>query len=370
MEFQYSEYIVRITLNPVDIIVRFEHTTNFRAYEQTFFERDFPEAALLGGLEFLGKALISAFQQEKAGGEVTIEDFKKSNTTVSFNLTINNPLFVSAIMFPIELHALRKESGNVDVSVLNRKVKEMSDGFEPRLLKLQQALETRLATLDTLTSKLKEMEERCGDVITLPGCEYAIPTTLNTLTLVRNNTGLPNGEYVSGLMPQMKCNPKNTSNQSVSFNQDYPFQNHQHGYANTWAPAVGYYPHNGIHNLKNLKYMRSCTQLVVSGTSELRDYSPIGEMPHLTHLTIVSSRSINPHSNPIQYPNQGNNPILTDIKWVKNLKNLQSLTLLGCSSLSDITPLKDLPNLRELDIRETAVRNTDFLINPNLKITK
>lgn len=369
MEFQYTDYLVRITLNPVDIIVRFEHNTNFRAYEQTFFERDFPEAGLLGGLEFLGKALTSAFKQQKPG-ELTIDDFKATNSMISFDLTINNPLFVTAIMFPIELHALRKESGNVDMNVLNRKVKEMTEGFEPRLAKLTEALETRLAAVDTLTARLKEIEERCGDAIVLPGCEYAIPTTLVSLTLARNNTGLPNGEVISGILPQMKCNPKNTSNQPQPFQPDMPFQNHQHAIMNTWTAAPGYYSHNGIQNIKNLKYMRSCSHLTLSGTSEIRDYSVLGEMPWLTHLTIVNSRSLQFTPQGPTYPSQGNNPVLIDIKWITKLKNLHSLTLLGCSSLSDITPLKDLPNLRELDIRETAVRNTDFLINPHLKITK
>lgn len=361
MEFQYTDYLVRITLNPVDVIVRFEHNTNFRAYEQTFFERDFPEAGLLGGLEFLGKALTSAFKQQKPG-ELTIEEFKASNSSISFDLTINNPLFVNAISFPIELQALRKESGNVDMNVLNRKVKEMNDSLEPRLAKLQAALETRLAIVDSLTVRLKEMEDRCGNHIVLPGCDYAISATLTSLSLIRNNTFLPSGSCFSSICPGMAVNTSNTN-----FDPCQPFRNDQAGinhHMRLWAPNPGSYVHTGLSSLDNLKYMKNCQVLVLSGTSEVRDYSPIGQMVSLTNLTIVSSRGPNGTSN------SGNNPVLTDIKWIKNLKHLQSLTLLGCSSLSDITPLKDLPNLRELDIRETAVRNTDFLINPNLKITK
>ena len=62
MEFNYSDYLVRLTFNPTDIIIRFEHNKTFRSYEQTFFERDYPETMLMGGLEFLGKLLRAAFE--------------------------------------------------------------------------------------------------------------------------------------------------------------------------------------------------------------------------------------------------------------------------------------------------------------------
>ncbi len=368
MEFNYSDYLVRITLNPVDIIVRFEHNTNFRSYEQTFFDRDFPEASFLGGLEFVGKALSTAFSVKP--GDVSIEGFKKTTASLSFQVVISNPLFVSPMCLSFDLPAVRKDSGNLDVNVLNRKVKEMSEGFEPRLKKLQDALETRLAVVDTLTLRLKEMEERCGDVITLSGCDFVIPITLTSLILLRNNTANNQGEFVSTLYPNMKCAPKNNNGWLIPFNQDQPFQNPQNGIYNNWTTAPGYIAHNSIKNIKNLKYLRSCTTLVIGGTNELQDYSPIGEMTWLTNLTICSARTVNSPNGAPQYSNLGHNPPINNISWVKNLKGLQSLTLLGCSSLSDITPLKDLPNLRELDIRETAVRNTDFLINPNLKITK
>jgi hypothetical protein len=367
MEFQYKEYLVRITLNPVDIIVRFEHNTNFRAYEQTFFERDFPEAGLLGGLGFLGKALTTAFKQQTPG-ELTIEEFKATNNSVSFELTINNPLFVTAIMFPIELHALRKESGNVDMNVLNRKVKEMTEGFEPRLAKLTEALETRLAAVDTLTNRLKEMEERTGNHIVIPGCMFAIPVTSPSLLLVRDRTCLPDTRAFSIMMPGQSTAGNWSNNSAVNWNLIAQGVNHT-GHAVTFQQCPDAFAFEKLTSISNLKYLKNCRQITISGASELSDYSVLGEMPWLTHLTIVSSRSYH-NTNPPTWINAGNNPILRDITWVKNLKSLHSLTLLGCSSLSDVTPLRDVPTLRELDIRETAVRNTDFLINPNLKITK
>lgn len=359
MEFNYSDYLVRITLNPVDIIVRFEHNTNFRSYEQTFFDRDFPEASFLGGLEFVGKALSTAFSIKP--GDVSIEGFKKTTASLSFQVVISNPLFVSPMCLSFDLPAVRKESGNLDVNVLNRKVKEMSE-----------ALEKRLTVLDTLTLRLKEVEERCGSSITLPGCIFAIPINLTSLILVRNQTVLPDGRAFTTMMPghhtsgQYNNNPVNFTNMLMG---------HNHlGYTVSWNPAQEAFAFDKLTSLSNLKYLKHCKQLTLSGCMEVADYSVLGEMPWITHLTIVSSRQWAQHNtsngNQWSWVNAGNNPTITNISWIKNIKNLQSLTLLGCSSLSDITPLKDLPNLRELDIRETGVRNTDFLINPNLKITK
>jgi hypothetical protein len=56
MEFTAGEFNVRLILNPTDFILRFEHSDTHRVYERTFFERDFIDYNVLGGLEFVGKA--------------------------------------------------------------------------------------------------------------------------------------------------------------------------------------------------------------------------------------------------------------------------------------------------------------------------
>jgi Leucine-rich repeat (LRR) protein len=107
------------------------------------------------------------------------------------------------------------------------------------------------------------------------------------------------------------------------------------------------------------------------------DCSVFQFLPNLTGLTIIGSRkltAIHP-ANPNTPTNVENTeipgtPTITHLNWITGLKNLQTLVLVGCKNLSDISALKDLPNLKELDIRETAVKNTDFLTNSNLKIIK
>lgn len=359
MEFQYESYFVRLVLNPTDIILRLEHNQSARIYEQTFFDRDFQEFQILGGLDFVGKVVASTFGGTKPPiPGLSIQKFQDSPSKILMEIRYTCLLFPHPLTLTFSVPALRKQTGSTDTDQVQRKLKELSEAFEAKLM--------------PLVAKVAELEERSAGCIVLPGCDYAIPTNLQTLTLCRNNTALPSGQWVSSVYPQMVCNVKDTSNRLSIFQQDYPFANNQVGNANTWTIALGTFSHNGITSIKCLKYIRSCTQLILSGTSNLTDYSVLGEMPWLTHLTIVSSRSIQNqgNTNVALACNAGNNPPLTNIKWIVSLKNLHSLTLLGCSSLADITPLKELPSLRVLDIRETAVRNTDFLVNPHLTITK
>lgn len=353
MEFQYESYFVRLVLNPTDIILRLEHKQTARIYEQTFFDRDFQEFQILGGLDFVGKAVASAFGGTKpAIPGLGIQKFQDSPAKVVLEIRYTCPLFPTPLTLIFSVPALRKQTGATDTE---RKLKDLSDAFEAKLM--------------PLVAKVAELEERTAGCIVLPGCDYAIPTNLTCLTLCRNNTALPSGQYVSSLYPQMVCCSQ-SGNGPMVFNKNMPFGNPQNGWTNTWTDAPGTFAHSGLTNLKNLKYLRACSQLTLSGTLNLTDYSILGEMPWLTHLTIVSSRKLEESTKPVSYPTAGNNPPLTDLKWITALKNLHSLTLLGCNSLVDITPLKELPSLRILDIRETAVRNTDFLVNPHLTITK
>jgi hypothetical protein len=66
----------------------------------------------------------------------------------------------------------------------------------------------------------------------------------------------------------------------------------------------------------------------------------------------------------------GNNPQLKDISWIRSLKNLRTVSFQGCTQLVDITPLKDLPHLTHLTLIETGVKNTEFLTHAGLTIVK
>ena len=189
MEFTYSQtsesrgilhaYTVQLILNPQDLILRFEHSKTFRAYEQTFFERDFPSLTALGGLDFVGKLLSLGFSSKQ---DVKIEDFKESPTKISLDLVYSSPVLVNPLRLSFTIPALRKQSGGTsDVETLARKVKELSENFA-------KVLEEKL---ESLQERIGELEERCGDTVVIPGCDSPIPVSSTSLTLLRNQTCLP-----------------------------------------------------------------------------------------------------------------------------------------------------------------------------------
>jgi Leucine-rich repeat (LRR) protein len=96
----------------------------------------------------------------------------------------------------------------------------------------------------------------------------------------------------------------------------------------------------------------------------LRDYT-LSDLKNLHTLNIIANFGL-------QNPNfkvKDSHPQLTDISWISNLKNLQNVSFRGCNQLVNVGPIKDLPNLKELDLRDTGVKNTGFLASSTLKIT-
>jgi len=73
-------------------------------------------------------------------------------------------------------------------------------------------------------------------------------------------------------------------------------------------------------------------------------------------------------SNNSKYIVKDSHPNLLSISWISNLKNLKSASFQGCGSLSEVSPLKSLINLTELNVKNTNVKNTAFLANSKLTI--
>ena len=102
----------------------------------------------------------------------------------------------------------------------------------------------------------------------------------------------------------------------------------------------------------------------------MKDYN-LSDLKNLNTLNIIANFST---QNPITISNpnyiiKDSNFQLTDISWISNLKNLQNVSFRGCTNLVNVGPIKDLPNLKELDLRDTGVKNTGFLASSTLKIT-
>lgn len=359
MEFSYTNFNGRLILNPNDFILRFEEKENYRIYERIFLDRDFVEYLAIGGINFVSAAislLFSDSDKAKSNGLI-IKDFTSNSNMIAFKLVYTNAVIVDPIVIPFQICAIRKEDAGVDLEDVNRRMKSLMSSFEKRMLEME--------------SKVLELTERCGDSITISGCEYAIPIHTTTLKLVRNNCGDWDNHFYSCIFPHKNfCVPDGNkfTNQASSTTWQWV----QNGTITLYDSPFTYSILNTNVKicLKNIKYLKNCQWLMLCGLSVIQDYSAIGNLTELQTLIICSSRET---SNPIRANQQvehSNDCQLKDISWIRNLKKLTTVKFMGCSQLTDITPLKDLPNLTTLDIRGTGVKNSDFLTNGKLTITK
>ena len=294
MEFKYTNYEVRLILNPSDIIVRFEHTSSHRIWEQTFTARDFIEFQSFGGVEFVGHILGLALKS--ASTELRIADLEESVSVLAFSLIYTNTVLPKPVSIRLSLNAVRKASAGADIEAMNRK-------------------------LNMLMDRVLEMGQRAGGYVVLPGCPFAIPENIQELFLLKWGVAIDrNVQHINDYSSWLLANSDHV------------------------GVIKGVYHQQGITSLENLKYLTACGKLVIVPHYTVSDYSPIGTMKNLTDLTICCSTG-------------QERCTLNDISWISELKNLRFISFNGCI-VKDISPLSSLPNLHFLDVRNTGINNT------------
>ena len=351
MELVCGNYDVKLIPNPTDFILRLENRENARLFERTFFERDFAEYIVLGGLEFVIN-LLKDVMPKQAG-------IKESPTQATFTVSWT-PQFTRRIEFNFAVPAIKRDKASGDMEEVTARMKKMEKATAEQMA----ALDRIMVLYNTLNSHVSELEARCGDTITLPGCDYAISTGVTNLILVMNWGMLPDGRQFSTFYQDFYFQSSPGFGEYVP---NSPCHHPQHGPNPQWSivkngeKAIIF---NNLKSIKNLKYCKNLTSLTICGAQELRDYT-LSDLKNLHTLNIIANFGL-------QNPNfkvKDSHPQLTDISWISNLKNLQNVSFRGCNQLVNVGPIKDLPNLKELDLRDTGVKNTGFLASSTLKIT-
>jgi hypothetical protein len=365
MEFTYQGYAGRIVLNPTDFILRIEHTETHRIYEHTFFEHSFDNIGVLGGLEFVERMLRATFCG-KADAGTSIKRFEPTARGIQIEVEYATAILPRPITLTFNVPALKKATAAADLGDVEARIKQIESTIPVRV----EAVETKFGEmLRGLMEKIAALEERTGDHIVIPGCPYAIPTSAPSLELVLDKTSSGSAQGFVSL--NNFCKKLTQSNGSIDWNA--PISGLSGVY--TWTTCTNVYPFTSLSTVGPLKFLRACTALTISGTTLVANYGVIGELTQLKSLTITGSRTFGPYAAgsapPADTAFPGHvPPPLTDISWIKTLTNLTNVCFRGCTRLVDITPLRELPNLATLDIRETGVINTECLTNPKLKITR
>ena len=351
MELVCGNYDVKLIPNPTDFILRLENRENARLFERTFFERDFAEYIVLGGLEFVVN-LLKDVMPKQAG-------IKESPTQATFTVSWKAE-FIRRVDFNFVIPAIKRDKASGDMEEVTARMKKM----EKVAVEQKAALDRMLVLYDKISVNVTELEARCGDTITLPGCDYAISTDVENLILIKNWGMLPDGRQFSTFYPGFffQSNPGWTEYAGTS-----PCHHPNQGTNPQWSivkngeKAIIF---NNLKSIKNLKYCKKLTSLTICGAEELTDYT-LSDLKKLQTLNIIANFG---HQHP-NFRVKDSNPPLTDISWISSMKGLENVSFRGCSQLVNVGPIKDLPNLKELDLRDTGVKNTGFLASSTLKIT-
>lgn len=351
MELVCGNYDLKLIPNPTDFILRLENRKNARLFERTFFERDFAEYIVLGGLEFI----INLLKEKMKDVEIT-----ESPTQATFTVSWGSKFCPRSIDFKFTIPAIKRDKASGDMEEVTARMKKMEKATTEQMA----ALDRMMVLYNTLNAHVSELEARCGDTITLPGCDYAIPTDVENLILVKNWGMLSDGRQFSTFYQDFYFQ----SHPSWSeYNPNSPFNHAQHGQNPPWSivkngeKAIIF---NNLKSIKNLKYCKNLNSLTICGAQELKDYN-LSDLKNLHTLNIIANFGL-------QNPNfkvKDSNPLLTDISWISSMKGLENVSFRGCTNLVNVGPIKDLPNLKELDLRDTGVKNTGFLASSTLKIT-
>ena len=190
-------------------------------------------------------------------------------------------------------------------------------------------------------------------MIMIPGC-YPIPSNVQHLNLLLFGSQVPTGipNMGNALASNTYCAYQTLTGWGQAMYNTHPLT--------TSLSNINYnhVTNASLTTLKNLKYLQSCETLVISGMSLITDYSPIGKMKNLKTLAIVGS------------PNNQFTPQLKDITWIKDLEKLENVYFTNCQHLVNIRPLQSLENLKVLNIQGSGLKNTDYLQQSALTITK
>jgi len=183
---------------------------------------------------------------------------------------------------------------------------------------LVERLERMERSVSALTSRVTALESIDNGVVTIAGIPYSVPIKVLSINVI------PEGQYPHGSF----CDGTYRSN------------------CNPWS-------------LEGFQRFKKCTTLHLTGCDIITDFTPLGGMTALEHLTISA----------VCYSGgYGTKPKVSDIRWISSLVNLRQVSFIACNLLTDITPLATLRNLQEVTLRETGVHSTECIAR--LKVNK
>ena len=267
-------------------------------------------------------------------------NLREKKTELHITVQYAPSMFPKPIFLSFILRSVRRASATEDVETMGRRIKELESkltGIVTLQVRLTQA-EKQLGAMEALQKRIAEMEDASNECVLMPGLPI-IPRTVTTF-LCGPVAAWPCTLYARDIHGVVQV-----LHQGHSWGNFTQFQINNTSQVNfPIAPT----------SIKNIKRLVSCQSVVIHNAvvAPLTGIESIGSLKYLQYLNLVNINN------------------LTDISWITNCPQLTHLVLFGCSGLTDISHVKELKQLTVLDIRGTGVKNTDFLTNSRLTITK
>ncbi len=341
-----GNYKLLITLNATDIIVRAEHQTNKRLYESTFTADDFPGCDVYGGLEAVGRIILSAFKKTDGASCILVSNKEKAEA-IDYSVSVGG---LVPIRYILRLFAKRREPK----TQVGEDVEELRAECE--------ALKAELKALQTAAATAASARPAA---IILPGCPVPIATSSSSKLVLTD-------KMVVADVPTSICPGKHCDAEHIKNNAYWNYSHNQ--YCCTCKN-----PSSGQHmNIPTREFMRLWTQQSYDFTEHryVFTHANIGELKHMQNLTsLIITNSVLQNGSVIRELKylrtlELHCPQLQDISWVAELTQLTDLNLEGCASIKDVSMCKSLVHLTKLNIKGTGVRNTEMLTSSRLAIEK
>jgi hypothetical protein len=326
------------------------------------------EYTALGGLEFINRLVLKGLQQDST--ILTKLDASLSDR-LKLTFTYTQALITKPIVIELELMLVRRTSASDDVEVLGRRLREVESLIatlgpknESTAALIKRDIESVVALLkrdvESTSKRVAVLEEMSGGMVLLPGGGPPCPAHVTTVAFIATNSKSFHSLGTTFLDSQTFTPVHSGVSISIKMPAHY-------------CTATDYIiPYSGSLPLKSLmpvKHLKLCTTLSLVGFADrFTDFSFLGDMSQLRNLYITSAIRGTTGQPDLAVP--GTNPHLTNISWITKLPNLHAVNFFGCSHLVDITPLKELKQLKLLDLRFTGVKNTECITSPGITITK
>ena len=318
----YQGYLVYLTVNDKSFNILLECKESGRQWEGVFDEGRFKEYGSIGTLETITGILF--------------EGFKKTASDVIIKIKHTKPTMLSIYC---QTTGVIKMSWTMDLPRrMAAQVQEKLESFERKIVKYEKEL------ID-FKNKVAELEDSNKGCVLIPGCNRHISKNETKLVFIHNFDVNTLNTYKHN--KYTKKNGQMNNNVGTAFDNIIGSPTYTLQCFTVLNEAYLYPTLNG--SFDGLNYLENLTSFEYYGNTQ-KNFEALGKCKKLLNIKIHSLNA------------------LTDISWIKDCVNVETVSFENCQNLKDISPLASLKHLQELVLSDTSVDRGTLINGGHFKI--